>query len=101
MLKVQSERLEVYRTQIEDQTRMNDKRGEVLELQALEIRASLEQRERAAEEERRSQAAKVTAWFTEERNGIWGVHIRNASDLPAVDVRTFFNYIAEKWPGGD
>jgi hypothetical protein len=49
MLQVQSKRLEVYRAQVEDQTRMNDKRGEVLELQAREIHASLEQRERAAD----------------------------------------------------
>jgi hypothetical protein len=61
MLKLQSERLEVYRTQIDEQREINDTRGKVLELQALEIRASLEQRERAADEERRSQAAKVTA----------------------------------------
>ena len=73
----------------------------VLELQAREIRASLEQRERAADEERRSQAVRVTAWFTEDRHAIWGARVCNDSDLPVVDVRTFFNYIAEKWPGGD
>jgi hypothetical protein len=34
MLKVQSERLEVYRTQIDEQREINDTRGKVLELQA-------------------------------------------------------------------
>ena len=42
MLRVQSERLDVYRTQVDEQRRINDTRGEVLELQAREIRASLE-----------------------------------------------------------
>ncbi|SRR6266566_207579 len=57
MLKVQSDRLEVYRTQVDEQREINDTRGKVLELQAREIRASLEQRERAADEERRSQGS--------------------------------------------
>jgi len=71
MLKVQSDRLEVYRTQVDEQREINDTRGKVLELQAREIRASLEQRERAADEERRSQAVRVTAWFTEDPHGLW------------------------------
>jgi hypothetical protein len=96
-----AERLEVYRRQIDEQREINDKRGNVLELQAREIRASLEQRERAAEEERRSQAEKVTAWFGEERHGIWGAHIRNASGLPVINVRVFFYYIADRSPGGE
>jgi hypothetical protein len=101
MLKVQSDRLEVYRTQVDEQREINDTRGKVLELQAREIRASLEQRERAADEERRSQAVRVTAWFAEDPHGLWGARVCNDSDLPVVDVRTFFNYIAEKWSGGD
>ena len=100
MLEVQSDRLEVYRTQVDEQREINDTRGKVLELQAQEIRASLEQRERAADEERRRQAVRVTAWFAEDRHGIWGARVCNDSDLPVVDVRTFFNYIAEKGPGG-
>jgi hypothetical protein len=101
MLKVQSERLEVYRKQAEEQHEINASHGEVLELQAREIRASLDQRERAADEERRRQAAKVSAWFAKDPAGIWGARIRNASDLPVVDVRVFFYYIAEQSPGGD
>ena len=101
MLKVQSDRLEVYRTQVDEQREINDARGKVLELQAREIRASLEQRERSADEERRSQAVRVTAWFAEDPKGLWGARVCNESDLPVVDIRTFFNFIAEKWPGGD
>jgi hypothetical protein len=71
MLQVQSERLEVYRTQVDEQRQINATRLETLDLQAREIRASLDQRERAAEKERRSQAEKVTAWFAEDRHAIW------------------------------
>ena len=101
MLQVQSDRLEVYRGQVDEQREMNAKYREALDLQASEIRASLEQRERAGEEERRSQAAQVTAWFEQTPGKTWAGHIRNASDLPIFDVRTFFHYVAEKWPGGD
>jgi hypothetical protein len=101
MLQVQSERLEVYRTQVDEQRQINGTRLETLDLQAREIRASLDQRERVAEKERRSQAEKVTAWFAEDRHAIWGARIRNASDLPVLDVRTFFHYIHETQPGGE
>lgn len=102
MLQVQAERLDVYRQQVDEQRPINASRAETLELQAREIRASLDQRERDAEEQRRSQGAKVIAWFGRPSpEGPWGAIIRNASDLPILDVRTFFNYIAEKWPGGD
>jgi hypothetical protein len=30
-----------------------------------------------------------------------GAHIRNASDLPVIDVRVRFYYIAERSPGGE
>ena len=75
---------------------MNAKYREALDLQASEIRASLEQRERAAEEERRSQAAQVTASFAADSRQDLAGHIRNTSDLPIFDVRTFFHYVAEK-----
>lgn len=58
MLGVQSDRLEVYCKQVDEQHKINATYGEVLDLQAREIRASLEERKQAAEEERRSQAAK-------------------------------------------
>ena len=56
-----------------------------------------------AEEKRRCQAAMVTAWFAEEREGtsLWGACIRNASGLPIRDVRTFFHSVDEKGEGGE
>ena len=35
----------------------------MLELQAEDLKANLEQRKREAEEQKRNQAARVTAWF--------------------------------------
>jgi hypothetical protein len=61
------------------------KQVEVLELQASDLRESLGQRQRDADERHRNQAATVTAWF----------------DLPILDVRTFFHYVTEKWEHGD
>lgn len=95
-----------FRKQVEE-VRAVEKRGseqhdfameqsKVLELQAKEIRASLEERERDADEQRRSQAAKVTAWIERPEDGTWKAHIRNASDLPIFDVRTFFHEIRKK-----
>ena len=73
--------------------------GKVLDLQAREIRASLEERKQAAEEERRSQAAKVTAWLARsDAADTWEAWIRNASDLPIFDVRTFFHKIHGSTP---
>lgn len=103
MLVVQSDRLEVYRKQVDEQHKINATYGEVLDLQAREIRASLEERKQAAEEERRSQAAKVTAWLARsDAADAWEARIRNASDLPIFDVRAFFHKIhrIDPVPGG-
>lgn len=104
LLKVQSGQLELQRQQLDDQREANAKQSEVLGLQASELRESLKERRREDDERHRSQAAKVTAWFDHGQNPggiIWGARIRNASDLPILDVRTFFHYISEEWPGGD
>jgi hypothetical protein len=113
LLKVQSGQLELQRQQMDNQRQANARQAEVLSLQAIELRESLEQRQRDADERRRGQAANVTAWFhqaTETAQSTrsapptpapWGARIRNASDLPIFDVRTFFHYIQETQPGGD
>lgn len=98
MLKVQSDRLEVYRRQIDEQREINDTRGKVLQLQVEEISASLKQRVQEAEERRRKQAAKVTAWFSTGETPIGsfeGARVRNASDEPIFDVRVFFHHMRE------
>jgi type II secretory pathway pseudopilin PulG len=81
-LQVASGQLELQRQQLEDQRQANVTR---------------------ADEQRRCQAAMVTAWFAEEREGtsLWGACIRNASGLPIRDVRTFFHSVDEKGEGGD
>ena len=88
----QSEELAVLRRLAWDQT-------QVLTLQAKELRASLRQRQAEAENQRRAQANKVTAWFgSRDRDapglaiaGLdWGAVVRNGSDLPILNVRVFF-----------
>lgn len=94
MLRVQSERLDVYREQVDELRPLNEQRLETLGLQTREIRTSLDQRKRSDEEERRSQAAKVTAWLERPvHDGPWEIRIRNDSDLCIFDVRVFFHEI--------
>lgn len=92
LLKVQTGQLEVLRAQLEDQQKASAAQAEVLKLQADDLRESLEERERQADDRRRSQAAKVNAWLKHngEQRKRWGAHIHNASDLPIFDVRVFF-----------
>jgi hypothetical protein len=103
ILRVQSDRLEVYRTQVDEQRQINAEYGKVLQLQVEEISASLKQRERDAEEQRQRQAAMVTAWIARsDAADTWEARIRNASDLPIFDVRAFFHKIhrIDPVPGG-
>lgn len=109
----QAAMLDLQRRQLAEQEKTSAKQGEVLELQAKELSASLEERIREAEGKRRAQAAQVTAWFAwAEVTGAssegftaasfandWGPTVRNASDLPVFDVRVTFNYIAEQANG--
>lgn len=66
------------------------------------------ERERAArrEADRRAQASKVTAWFElyhddkyELIDKVWGAAIRNASELPILDVRVFFYWVNDPHDG--
>lgn len=102
LLEVQSGQLELQRQQLDEQRQVNARQVEVLELQAEELRASREQRERGAEEQRRKQAARVTAWFSSEETPagfVGGARIRNASDQPVYDVRVFFHLLHEVGSG--
>jgi hypothetical protein len=93
------------------QRQMKDEQLEVasgqLALQLeLQVQQSDEQYQASAggvDDQRKCQAAMVTAWFAEEREGtsLWGACIRNASGLPIRDVRTFFHSVDEKGEGGD
>ena len=75
--------------------------------QAVELRESFEERKLSAEE-KRGQAALVTAWFAygplefrrHEGGGWgWGATVRNASDLPVFDVRAAFHRVEEPVKG--
>jgi TolA-binding protein len=66
MLRIQSNQLDAQHDQLHEQQMVNQKQTEVLELQARELKASIEQRERDAAERRRAQATRVFVW--EERH---------------------------------
>jgi len=73
-----------------------------------------EERKRLADErtaqreaDRRAQASKVTAWFNffevirdnGTLDGTWGATIRNASELPILDVRIFYYWVNDRHDG--
>lgn len=105
----QSEQLGLQRTQLDEQRKINEKQTSVLELQAQELRESLDERKREAEQRHQGQAARVTAWLDLAQSSDpdlaaragFGAYIRNASDLPVFDVRAFFFFVDEIQPGGD
>lgn len=106
LLEVQAGQLEVLRAQLEDQRKASAAQAEVLELQGADLRESLEERKREAEDRRQAQAAQVSAWFAWDRvldalipGDDWGATVRNASGLPIFDLRIGFDWISEQ-PGG-
>lgn len=102
LLKLQSDQLELQRQQLDDQRKVNEKHSGVLELEAAELTEALKQRQHDAAEQRRKQAARVTAWLTweEDAGPSWGALVRNASDEPVFDIRVFFHHIRETEGGG-
>jgi hypothetical protein len=103
----QSEEVSTLKEQVKDQQDLNAKQTPVLELQARELRESLDELKREAEDQRRSQANKVAAWIDsreityqdQDPAVVWGAVVRNASDLPIVDVRVYFYYISDPGTG--
>lgn len=100
----QAAMLELQRQQLSDQQAASAKQAEVLELQAQDLRKSLEERLHAAEEKRSAQAAQVTTWFVKQphSNGPfaeWGAMVRNNSDLAVLDVRAAFHRVTEPVKG--
>lgn len=102
----QAEMLNLQRRQLDAQRDDSAKQAGVLELQAADLRKSIEDRERAAQERHEEQAAGVAAWFawaqpTSGSDGriagrrAWGATIRNTSSLPVFDVSVFFHRIEE------
>jgi len=98
-----AEQFDLQRAQIADQQVLNQKQIKVLTLQAKELTESLIGRKTEAENARRAQAAKVTAWFGYRVRGDItsdvGAVIDNGSDLPILDVRVFFHWVNETSDG--
>jgi hypothetical protein len=65
LIKIQAGQLEALRGQLGEQRKAGDAQAEVLKLQASELQESLKERERQAEQARRSQAARV--FLTDDR----------------------------------
>jgi hypothetical protein len=104
LLKIQSDQLDLQRQQAEEQRVVIARQTDVLELQARELKASLEQREHETTERHRAQAVRVFMWQERfdrdpnvdeatlsargERLGpVVVAHVRNASDQPVYDLR--------------
>jgi hypothetical protein len=108
LLKVQSEQLDLQSQQFEEQRKVNADQTGVFSLQSRELEASLAERKEVAARELRAQANRVTAWFafgndampfvTGEAIPRWGAVIRNDSDLPIVNTRVFFHFVAADSP---
>jgi uncharacterized membrane-anchored protein YhcB (DUF1043 family) len=98
-----SAQLDLQRAQMAEQRAVNVAQVEVLTLQGQELAQSLAERKAAAEDARSAQAAKVTAWFGYRDRKVdpsgAGAVIRNASDLPVLDVRVFFHWVNERSDG--
>jgi hypothetical protein len=94
LLKVQSGQLGLQRQQFDDQRQANAKQAEVLGLQADELRESLAERKRAAEQQRHAQASMVFIWEHVDTNWTPGhaevprvtAHVVNTSDQPVYDA---------------
>lgn len=103
LLKVQTGQLEVLRAQLEDQRKASVTQAEVLQLQAAELRESLTERKREAEQRHRAQAAAVfiAQEFRPKNNIIPGTnfisteplvaaYVRNTSNQPIYDVSLYW-----------
>lgn len=95
--RVQSKQLRHQQQQIADQQRLNMRQGEVLELQADELRESIADRRRVAADDRRAHASQVFLWvdtsaytsaITNWPNGYksWIATVENTSILPIYDI---------------
>jgi len=101
MLRVQSGQLELQRQNLEEQQKTAAKQAEVLELQAAELRESLEERKREAEGTRSAQASRVFLILDMtpldlRRDPEWvtvTAEVVNRSDQPAYSARI-------NWPSG-
>jgi hypothetical protein len=79
---------------------LNELQTPVLDLQARELRESLDERKRDRQQRHRDQASRVFTWIEEVPGSPpkWAVRIRNASDRPIYEVNPAFTS-AGAWYG--
>ena len=87
LLQVQSGQLEVQRQQLDDQRAINASQAEVMELQAQELRESLDERKREAEARRAAQASQVFIWvqLVDTEPPVFEAHVVNSSHQAIYD----------------
>ena len=99
--RVQSDQLRVQSKQVQDQQKVNKQLAEVLPLQKEDFEQAREERKREQEEQRRAQANKVAAWTRrvtlKESGSPWEAMLRNASDLPVLNVLVKFYWYDAAW----
>jgi hypothetical protein len=84
--RAQSREVRAIERQVSDQQQANDRQAKILELQASELRESLSERKREAEQRRRDQATQV---FISQLHGSY-------SELETADAKGQF--VTENWP---
>ena len=86
----QGEMLKLESEELAEQRKLNAEQAKVLELQASDLRESLEERKREAAERYRAQAAQVFigAEMVDPHRGFWPVVV-NGSEFPAYDVQVW------------
>lgn len=86
--------IKAFRTQSEqlaDQRKISERQTEVLELQATELRESLDERERQAVERRRAQAVNVYIGLPLRGIRLVQPSAQNASSLPVFDAQFWYS----------
>ena len=117
LLKIQSDQLDAQHDQLYEQQKLNIKQTEVLGLQLQELQATLAERKREAEGQRRAQASKVFLWEEDlNRNpllqpgmsegrlpgetytGIFAAaHVVNSSDQPIYNAELRWRRGSSSW----
>jgi hypothetical protein len=83
----QAEMLDLQRRQLAEQEKTNTEHVKVLTLQAEELRKSLRERERDADERRRAQASRVFLAVSRDEAQPITPYVHNASDLPIYETK--------------
>jgi hypothetical protein len=92
---------QLLREQLEEQRKATAAQAVVLEAQTVDLREAFKERQREAEERRRSQAAGVTAWLADHEHPLGGRRLlaavlSNQSDQPIYDVQANLWYMEER-----